>query len=44
LPSQVCFRVYYDKHTVLKTYCAANKEVGEVMDELLPRFLQSLPH
>jgi hypothetical protein len=42
--NQVCFRVTSDKHTALKIYCAkSGREVGEVMDEILTRFLQSLP-
>jgi hypothetical protein len=43
--SQLCFRVEMSKHVALKTYCASHqREVGEVMDELLTRFLQNLPH
>jgi hypothetical protein len=42
--SQICFRVPADTHTALKVYCArSNKEVGEVMDDLLTKFLRSLP-
>jgi hypothetical protein len=41
--SQICFRVPADTHTALKVYCArSNKEVGEVMDDLLTKFLRSL--
>jgi|1185.fasta_scaffold381189_1 hypothetical protein len=41
---QICFRVPIDTHTALKVYCArSNKEVGEVMDDLLTKFLRSLP-
>jgi hypothetical protein len=41
--SQVCFRVHKDSHRALKAYCAIHdKEVGEVLDELLTKFLHSL--
>lgn len=42
--SNICFRTQKDNHRALKAYCAVHdKEVGEVMDELLVRFLRSVP-
>jgi hypothetical protein len=42
--SQICFRTLRDNHHALKAYCAtSDKEVGEVMDDLLIKFLRSVP-
>jgi hypothetical protein len=42
--SQICFRVPKDSHRALKAYCATHdKEIGEVLDDLLTKFLRSIP-
>lgn len=41
--TQLCFRVETPKHTALKAYCVTHRrEIAEVMDELLTRFLISV--